>query len=157
MNDEINQEILNELRSLRRHSQVAFYISLLFMAVAIGGVTWLRLERFWRGYSQPRSAAPSGISAQAQETAWPGIAAALDQGDNQKALALAQSFVARQPGYHYAHATLGSVYVAMGNFTNAEAAYLRAIELYPDEENEKALAAIRKRLARERGTQVQVR
>ena len=72
-------------------------------------------------------------------------------------LSLAQSFVARLPNYHYTHACLGGVYVAMNDFTNAEAAYVRAVELYPAEEHEKALAAVRKRLARERGTQAQAR
>jgi cytochrome c-type biogenesis protein CcmH/NrfG len=89
--------------------------------------------------------------------AWTDIQAALDRGDNQKALSLAKRFVARQPGYHYSHATLGSVYVAMNDFTNAESAYVRAVDLYPVEEHEKALAAIRKRLARERGAQAQAR
>jgi hypothetical protein len=36
----------------------------------------------------------------------------------------------------------------MNDFTNAEAAYAQAVELYPIAEHEKALAAIRKRLAR---------
>jgi hypothetical protein len=34
----------------------------------------------------------------------------------------------------------------MGDITNAEAQYLRADELFPDEENDKNVAAVRKRL-----------
>jgi hypothetical protein len=35
----------------------------------------------------------------------------------------------------------------MGDLRNAEARYLRAYELFPDEQNEKNLTAVRKRLA----------
>jgi len=151
-----NQEILNELRSLRRHTQFSAYVAVLLVALGIAYLTWLRLEqkRAWQAYYQSRPATPQQNAAQnTQESVWPSIDAALDRGDNQKALSIAQSFVARQPGYHYSHASLGTVYVAMGDFTNAEAAYLRAVELFPSEDHEKVLAAIRKRLARDRGTQ----
>jgi tetratricopeptide (TPR) repeat protein len=160
MNGDTNQEILNELRSLRRHSQVAAFVTIFVLAVAIAYLTWLRLEqqRARQAYYQSRTATPSQIPAQnTQETVWPTIEAALDRGEYQKALSIAQSFVTRQPGYHYAHASLGAVYVAMNDFTNAEAAYLRAVQLYPIEEHEKALTAIRKRLARDRGTEAMVK
>lgn len=94
-----------------------------------------------------------GEAPPAQASAWAGIESALDRGENQRALSIARGFAARQPNFHYSHACLGSVYVAAGDFTNAETAYSRAVELYPSEENEKALAAIRKRLARERAAQ----
>ena len=160
MNEDTNQEILKELRSLRRHTQFSAYAAVLVLALGIGYVSWLRRERqsAWQANYQARSATPSQNAVQnTQEDVWPSIDAALDRGDNQKALSTARSFVARQPGYYYAHASLGNVYLAMNDFTNAEAAYLRAVQLYPGEEYEKALAAIRKRLARDRGTQSQIK
>lgn len=160
MNEDVNEQILSELRSLRRHTQLSAYMAIVCVAIAIGFGTWLRFERerSSRAYYQSRSAAQPGSSVQpSQETVWPTIEAALDQGDNRKALTLAQSFVARQPRYHYSHATLGSVYVAIGDYTNAEAAYMKAVELYPFEDHEKALASIRKRLATDRGTSAQAR
>lgn len=63
------------------------------------------------------------------------------------ALSMAQSLAARQPNYYYGHSYLGYVYLAMGDVTNAETQYLQADKLFPNEENEKNLAAIRKRLA----------
>lgn len=54
------------------------------------------------------------------------------------------------PKYYYAYVVLGATYVATGDFTNAESSYVRAVQLYPDEENEGALAAVRKRLANDR-------
>ena len=160
MNEDTNQEILSELRSLRRSTQVSAFLAIIVLALGIGYVTWLRLEqkRASQARYQSRSATPSQSAAQdTQEGVWTSIDAALDRGDNQKALSIAQSFVARQPGYYYSHASLGNVYLAMNDFTNAEAAYLHAVQLYPAEEYEKALAAIRKRLARDRGSEAQVR
>ncbi len=80
---------------------------------------------------------------------WREVSAAMDRLDYQTALSLAQQLVAKQPNYYYGHAYLGSIYLGLGDVTNAERQFLRAYELWPDEENEKSLAAIRKRLARE--------
>src|SRR6266540_3734068 len=146
MNGDINQEILNELRRLRRLSQWSVYLCLLVLGVFAAYITFFRPQLL-----RSRSARDS------QATVWSSIEAALDRCDNQRALSIAQSFVQRQPGYHYAHAILGSVYVAMSDFTNAEAAYVRAFELYPTAEHEKALAAIRQRLARERAKEAQAK
>jgi tetratricopeptide (TPR) repeat protein len=63
------------------------------------------------------------------------------------ALSMAQSLVARQPNYDYGHTYLGYIYLAMNDITNAETQYLQADKLFPGEENEKNLAAVRKRLA----------
>ena len=60
---------------------------------------------------------------------------------------MAQALVARQPDYYYGHAYLGAIYLAMGDVTNAETQYSRAYKLFPNEESQKDLAAVRKRLA----------
>lgn len=157
MNEDTNQEMLQELRRLRRASQWSVYLCLLALAGLAAYFAFVRPQsgrsRFARdvdAYQRAPEPAESG-------DAWTEIQPVLDRGDNQKALALARSFVTRQPSYHYSHAILGSVYVAMNDFTNAEAAYARAVELYPAEEHEKALVAIRKRLVRERSTPAQAR
>src|SRR3954469_4482813 len=96
MSDGITEEILSELRSLRRHTQFGAYATVVVIAFAIGFATWLRFDRgrSWRAHYQSGSPAQSTSSTQAsQETVWPSIEAALDQGDNRKALTLAQSFV----------------------------------------------------------------
>ena len=149
MNQDINAEILAELRSIRRHSQYSAYFSIMFMLIFVAYISWSVRERqgMWSGRPQSQSATPTSVFSSAE--VWSKISAALDEGDNQKALSVAQDYVARQPNYYYSHATLGSAYIAIGDFTNAEAAYARAVDLYPDEEYEKALAAVRKRLARD--------
>jgi cytochrome c-type biogenesis protein CcmH/NrfG len=158
MNEDINQEILQELRRLRRSSQWSVYLCLLAFCVLAAYFVLFRPQLVRSRFAHDLDAYQRAQQPPADSSdAWTGIQAALDRGDNQRALSLAKSFVARQPAYHYSHATLGSVYVAMNDFTNAEAAYTRAVDLYPVEEHEKALGAIRKRLARERGAQAQVR
>jgi cytochrome c-type biogenesis protein CcmH/NrfG len=153
MSDEINQELLNEIRKLGRHSWFSLWF-MLGLTAAVGiYFTWLRQEqqRSWQAYYQAQAQAARQANG-TQEAVWPAIEAALDRGDNQKALSIARSFVARQPGYYYSHTSLGNVYLATGDYTNAEAAYVKAVELFPHEDNEKVLAAVRKRLARERDT-----
>ena len=75
----------------------------------------------------------------------------MDRFEYPKAVSLLQGLIARQPSYYYGYSYLGNVYLAMGDLTNAEAQYLRAYELFPDEDNQKPLTAIRKRIAKERG------
>jgi len=60
---------------------------------------------------------------------------------------MAQTLVARQPDYYYGQGYLGAIYLAIGDVTNAESHYLRAYELFPNQEVEKDLSAVRKRLA----------
>lgn len=158
MNEDINREILNELRKLRRWSQGSVYLGLLALGVLAAYIAFYRPQLLRsRSAHDPQATLRQGSAQESQETVWSSIETALDRGDNQRALSIAQSFVQRQPGYHYAHAILGSVYVAMSDFTNAEAAYVRAFELYPAAEHEKALAAIRQRLTRERAKEAQAK
>ncbi len=150
MNQDINAEILAELRSLRRHNQFGAYFCIMLMLIVVAYISWSVREGqgAWSGRPRSQSAGPANVFS--SEEVWSKISAALDEGDDQKALSIAQDFVARRPNYYYSHATLGSAYIALGDFTNAEAAYARAVDLYPEEEYEKALGAVRKRLARDR-------
>jgi Flp pilus assembly protein TadD len=78
---------------------------------------------------------------------WETVNTAMRQQDFRKALAEAQTLAAGEPNYYFGEAYLGAIYLAMGDVTNAEAHYLRAYELFPNEQMEKDLAAVRKRLA----------
>src|ERR1017187_5621405 len=126
MSEASNQEILVELRKLKR----VFYVILVFIIV---GAVPAFYQGFSRGFSQ---AAPS----------WERVRTAMGQQDFPVALSMAQTLVARQPDYYYGHDYLGAIYLAMGDVTNAEAQYSRAYELFPNEENEKDLTAVRKRM-----------
>ncbi|HEX7470871.1 MAG TPA: hypothetical protein VF437_09110 [Verrucomicrobiae bacterium] len=126
MSEDINQEILAELRKLKR----VFYVILVFIIL---GALPAFYAGFTRGYSQANS--------------WDRVRTAMSRQDFPAALSMAQALVARQPDYYYGHAYLGAIYLAMGDVTNAETQYSRAYELFPNEESQKDLAAVRKRLA----------
>ena len=126
MSEDINQEILAELRKLKR----VFYVILVFIIL---GALPAFYAGFTRGYSQANS--------------WDRVRTAMSRQDFPAALSMAQALVARQPDYYYEHAYLGAIYLAMGDVTNAETQYSRAYELFPNEESQKDLAAVRKRLA----------
>jgi Flp pilus assembly protein TadD len=147
MNEDVSAEILAELRSLRRLSQYGAYSSFFFVLVAVAFLSWWVLDG-QRG--RALTSQPKPASTFSSDKVWSQISAALDEGDNGKAIAIANDFVTRRPNYYYAHEILGTTYIEMSDFTNAESAYVRAVELYPNEATEKTLAAIRKRLANDR-------
>lgn len=94
MSEEINQEILPELRKLER----IFYVMLVFVIVGI-------VPAFYRGFSRGLSqAVPS----------WQSVDIAMKAQGFPKALAEAQALVARQPNYYYGEAYLVVIYLAIG-------------------------------------------
>lgn len=130
MNDEPNQQVLEELRGVRSICRRLFWLLLLLLIVSVLAFPIAR-----------RSHSTSSADS------WSSVDTAMRQQDFPKALAEAQALVTRQPNYYYGHAYLGVICLAMGDVTNAHTHYQRAYELFPNEESEKDLAAIRKRLA----------
>jgi tetratricopeptide (TPR) repeat protein len=126
MSEDINQEILKELRKSRRSNQAILVVASLVIII---------------------TAISSRLKPSSQWHSWTEVDSAMRQSDFPKALSLAQGNVALQPDYYYGHAYLGAIYLAMDDVTNSEAQYLRAYELFPGEDNAKNLAAVRKRLA----------
>jgi cytochrome c-type biogenesis protein CcmH/NrfG len=141
MNDDVDQAILSELRKLRRSSQVSIWLGVVVVAA---GLTYIVFLRYTRPDHPPRVA-----RQQAQPRRWDEVNAAIDREEYSNALLLAQAVVARQTNYYYGYSYLGNIHLALGDITNAEINYLRAWELWPDEENGKNLTAIRRRIARE--------
>jgi tetratricopeptide (TPR) repeat protein len=135
MPDEIGGQILRELTSIRRTNQRMAWLCLL---VVIAGVVFVafvehRYKRTTQGNNPVRP--------------WNAVNAAYYRLDYPKALSLAQAVVAHDTNNCYGYSYLGNIYLAMGDLPNAEAEYLRAYELFPDEQNENNLTAVRKRLA----------
>jgi tetratricopeptide (TPR) repeat protein len=127
MSDNINQEILTELRKIRTISRRMCYLIVIFIIVCA-------MPGFYYG---TRDSADS----------WERVRTVMSRQNFQSALSMAQSLVARQPNDYYGHSYLAYVYLAMGDVTNAEVEYFKADELFPSEENDKDVAAVRKRLA----------
>ena len=130
MSEDINQEILTELRAVKALGRRVFWLLLLLLIASV--------LAFPAGRRSRTSSA---------DVSWESVNTAMRHQDFHKALAEGRELVAQQPGYFYGEAYLGVIYLAMGDLTNAEAHYARAHELFPTEEAEKELAAVRKRLA----------
>jgi cytochrome c-type biogenesis protein CcmH/NrfG len=128
VSDDINQQILQELKKWRRSNQAILVVASITVIV-------LLISR--RKPSEP-------------DNSWTAVTTAMRQSDYPRALSMAQAKVALHPNDYYGHAYLGSIYLAMDDLTNSEAQYLKAYELFPIEENEKSLTAIRKRLSMEK-------
>ena len=125
MENNINQEILEELRKLRKMSQWTSIIAVLgLVAVCV----WLFVR------VPPRQANP-----------WSDISAAIHRYDYQTALKLTQELAAAHTDDYYPHYYLGYIYFTMGDLARAEAEYSRAYELWPSEEMQKKVEAVRKR------------
>ena len=58
---------------------------------------------------------------------------------------MTQQFLAAHPDDYYAHGYLGYIYLQMGDLAHAEEEYSRSYELWPSEDTQKHLEAVRKR------------
>jgi cytochrome c-type biogenesis protein CcmH/NrfG len=127
---DINQQILEELRKLRRNNQWGLIVGLVILfAVCV--------YAFYRLPSR-------------HESPWTEVSTAMRQSDYTKALRLAQEQAALHPADYYGHEYLGNIYLAMGDSSHAEAEYVRAYELLPSEDIKAKLDAIHKRRENEK-------
>ena len=125
MSEDINQQILTEIRKSRRSTQILLaVIAIVMLAVSFT-------------HQKPAES----------DHSWTAVQTAAKQLDYSRALTMAHAIVARQPSDYYGHSYLGYIYLAVGDVTNSEAEYSRAYQLFPSEDNEKSLSAVRKRLA----------
>ena len=157
--DDLFKQVLVELRRQTRFNEISACIAIGALVLGIAYVVWRsrqfprpsRLGQQIERLQRQERASPA--SAQSQESCWSQIDTALELGDFKTALSVARTMTKRTPASYYAYSYLGHVYLTMGDLTNAEAQFTRAYELYPTEDQEKPLTAVRKRLARERGAQ----
>ena len=129
MSEDINQAILAELRQIRSICRQVF------SSFAIAGILFILYLAFSHAAKQPSA----GHS-------WERVNAYMRQQEFHRALSEAQLLVTQEPNYYYGHAYLGIIYLTVGDLTNAEAHYLKSYELFPNEQAEKDLAAVRKRM-----------
>ncbi|PYJ77043.1 MAG: hypothetical protein DME77_04195 [Verrucomicrobia bacterium] len=122
--EDINQQILSEVRGLHHTSQ---WILLLAISVLIIAVYLV--------FEIPRRTSP-----------WSRVQEAVRRYDYEHALNLAQSIVREHPEDYYGHEYLGYIYLQMGNLNQAELEYSRAYELAPPESIKSKLEEVRRRL-----------
>ena len=135
MSEDINEQILEELRKIRTISRWLCGLIVIFIIVCAIPVV----------QEGQRQNGPS----------WPQVRAAMDRGDFHGALYFARALVAQQPDFAYGRAYLGYVYLAVDDLTNAEIQYSKAYDLFPDENAKKDLDAVRKRIGSEVSLRIQ--
>ena len=165
MSDAPNREILQELRRIRRSTQLGIYFTIAVMVVGGTFVAWKERQlqarsRFAREVEQLQQEerirkAPDSHTAPdvSQARPYDEVSEAMDRLDYPKAVLLLRAIIVRQPHDYYGYSQLGNAYLAMGDVTNAETQYLRAYDLFPNEANSRNLTAIRKRIAGDSGSQ----
>jgi hypothetical protein len=99
----MNQDIRMELRKIRR---LLLFVLLLFVCCF--------LPIFYNAISR--------VSARS----WEDVRVAMAREDFRSALSTAKALVARAPDYEYGRRTLGDIYLAMDDVSNAVAQYTRA-------------------------------
>ncbi len=133
MNEQINQQILDELRRqtqlVKTSSIIVPVIFLIFIVVAI-----LFTPHIANKYRQTPQKTPRS---------WGEVSSLFDSCNYQEALRIAKALTEKSPEYWYGYSYIGSIYNALGDHKNAEANFAKAYELFPTKENKEKLEAIR--------------
>ena len=131
-------EILEELKRLRSklENQTAVVVILAVVLAA---------SSLYRTYFP----AAQSHARQSQTESWNSVRTALDNLQYDKATDIAQRLTEKTPNYYYGYAYLGYIAVERNHLKDAEGYFKRAYELFPTNENEQRLEAVRKRLAAE--------
>ena len=144
MGEDIQQQILDELRNqtamFRKVSRLNIVFMCIFVAVvAISMALTPLIHRISRS---------SSTSLQRNDS-WHQVRSLCDQGESVKANEMLGRLIKKDPDYWYGYALLGSIYQELGKSKEAEEAYAKAYGLFPSEDNKKILEAIRTVLSNE--------
>ena len=130
----MNEEII--IKEMRKQTQFTKWFS-------IGALTLLVLFMFI--YPKVSVELTKKYRTQAKPgPSWTQVSNLMDRAEFEQALKMANELLTKSPNYDYAHSWVASIYLAMHDLKNAENYYARAFELFPSEDNEKMLSAIRK-------------
>jgi cytochrome c-type biogenesis protein CcmH/NrfG len=140
MNEDLNQQILTEIRRLRRSNNIGMALAAIAL-VAAGIYFPLRM----------RSLRPPATT-QTQTDSWASVSRAIDHFDYETASAIAQRLVQRYPNDYYGYVYLGNIALATGHLQDAERHYQRACEILPSDQNERMLRAIKQRIQNDAST-----
>ncbi|MEK9138564.1 MAG: hypothetical protein AAB393_15685 [Bacteroidota bacterium] len=137
MNEETEKQILNELRRLNTFNRRSLVFIPVFIVAIVGLLIFMDYLTGRLRWQKPHSAS------------WTEVQLAMDREDNDEALRLATILMTKSHTNYYGESWLGSIYHAKGELQQAEQHYARAYDLFPTEDGEKKLTAIRKVLKQE--------
>jgi len=115
---------------------------ILFIAISLLAIVAIFVIPIIRQKSLPASGT--------EDYTWADVARAVDHFKYERAANIARQIIQKYPEDYYGYTYLGYIYLATGDVQNAEINYKKACELLPTEENEKILAAIEKRIMKQK-------
>lgn len=132
MDAETEKQILCELRKQNRMSMIC--IVWLGVLVTLFVVSIAFRDRI----------ASSLMAGSLPTDSWREARTLVDKEDYKKGTEMIRRLIAKHPKYYYGYKLMGSVEQELGNLKETEENYAKAYDLFPSEDNEKDLAAIRK-------------
>jgi len=148
MNDDSNQQLIDGLRELTaqlrqlRHATNTALVVCVLLVIGFGIYLPMRYRSLASSRSRP-------LTQQTPTDSYNTVRSAMDCLDYGKATQILERIVQQYPNDYYAFAYLGNIALATGKLEEAERYYSRAYSLFPTDEQEKALRAVRKRLQTE--------
>ena len=140
MSEQSDQEMLAELQrlnaTLTRRANWVHAIAIVLFGVFLFVVYGARLP------SHPPSPTPA-VQNPVPDT-WQEASRLMEDGKLDDAKEMLHGLNAKYPDYFYGYTLLGSLHQQLGDFAAAESNFAKAYDLFPTEENVKALVAIRK-------------
>jgi Tfp pilus assembly protein PilF len=147
MSEEIQQQILDELRNqtaigkkYRRDGRIFLIVFLILFIGVVAATPFMH-----------RLLSSASASSQRVDS-WTLARDLIYQGEDSKAEAMLQKLLKRSPDFYYGYSLLGFLYQVHGDAKKAEVNYAKAYDLFPTEENQKTLDAIRMVLDRKNTT-----
>jgi len=139
MDHETEQQMLEELRTHttlltgvnRSNAIILVWLGVLIVLLAANLIFGDRISEMFAA----RAVSPDS---------WRDARRLVEKGDLPKAREMIGRLIAKTPRNFYGYRMMGFVEAGLGNSKTAETNFVRACELFPSEENEKNLEAIRK-------------
>jgi predicted Zn-dependent protease len=148
MNDDSNQQLIDGLRELTaqlrqlRHATNTALVVCVLLVIGFGIYLPMRYRSLATSHSRQ-------LTQQTPTDSYTAVRSAMDCLDYDKATQMLQRLVQQYPNDYYAFACLGNIAVTTGKLKDAETYYSRAYALFPSDDYEKPLRAVRKRIATE--------
>lgn len=141
----VNQAILKELKNHTRYLRQGTVMSIIAVVALIAfiSISAYRVLTITKGHEKKSEKKVDILS-------WDQVGSLTEQGNYDEALRIAHSLLQKTASDWYSNSYVASVYLAKGDLANAEKYYATAYRLFPSEDNEKMLTAVRKRINSEK-------
>lgn len=140
MDNETERQMLDEIRNLNALARHANRMSAVCLGLLVIVLVSMAVRHRWYSYLQPDTLRHGNDSWQQVRTLW-------DEGKLQDGKEMLTRLMQRHPQFYYGHLLMASICQEDGDLVGTERNYATAYKLFPTEDNEKNLIAIRKALA----------